>query len=74
MARQRFLTVYDYGQGAVWRVVLAESRDQIEGELPQLTVMDSPPDWMTPAELDAVTVVEIDSREDAFLNRLREEA
>jgi len=71
MARQRFLTVYDYGQGSVWRMVLADSRAQLEGELPQLRVMDAPPEWMTAAELDAVKVVDIDNREDAFLNSLR---
>ena len=68
------MTVYDYGQGAIWRVVLAESRAQVEWEIPQLTVMDSPPVWMTPSELDAVKVVDIDSLEDPFLNNLRRKA
>ncbi|HEV2952465.1 MAG TPA: hypothetical protein VG015_00035 [Candidatus Dormibacteraeota bacterium] len=73
MASTRFLTVYDYGQGGVWRVVLAESRAQVEWEFSLLTVMDGPPSWMTAAELDVVKVVDIDSGEDEFLNSLRRE-
>jgi hypothetical protein len=71
MPREKFLTVYDYGQGGVWRILLAESQDQIERELPQLRILGGPPDWMTEAELAAVRIVDIDSKDDDFLNQLR---
>ncbi len=74
MPRKKFLTVYDYGQGGVWRLVTAESREEIERQLPQLRVVDAPPDSMTEAELAAVRIVDIDSTDDNFLNQLRREA
>ena len=74
MARKEFLTVYDYAHGGRWRIATAQSREQIERELSQVRVMDGPPHWMTEGELAAVEVVDIDSKDDDFHNRLRREA
>lgn len=48
--KQPFLVVYDYGSGGVWAFVVARSREEIEGEFPELTVVQEPPAWMTPRE------------------------
>lgn len=48
--KQPFLVVYDYGSGGVWAYVRAHSRDEIEREFPELTVVADPPSWMTPEE------------------------
>jgi hypothetical protein len=42
-----FLVCYDYGQGGVWRYLLADSRDAVIAEYPMLTVFDSSPPWWT---------------------------
>lgn len=72
MTRQKFLTVYDYGQGAVWLYLLAESRDDIGKHFPELRVVESPPDWMTVSDLKGVRTVDIDDPDDQFLKKLRE--
>jgi hypothetical protein len=45
--KRLLLVAYDYGQGAVWAYVLAESRDAIAQGFPELQVVDEPPSWMT---------------------------
>jgi hypothetical protein len=51
MTKKAFLVVYDYGMGAAWAYVLADSARQIEERLPQLKVVERRPDWMT-VEID----------------------
>ena len=43
---KEFLVAYDYGQGAVWAYVSAESREQIETLFPELTIVDKKPSWL----------------------------
>jgi hypothetical protein len=45
--KRRFLTAYDYGQGAVWTYVLATSEDEITQRFPELAIVDDLPAWMT---------------------------
>ena len=45
--KQSFLVVYDYGAGGVWAYVVARSREEIERDFPELTVVHEPPSWMT---------------------------
>ena len=33
-----FLVVYDYGMGALWAVVLADSADEITARYPEITI------------------------------------
>lgn len=49
-----FLVAYDYGQGAVWAVVLADSASQIEEEFPELTLVTERPAWLTNREFDKI--------------------
>jgi len=49
-----FLVAYDYGQGAVWAYIKAESARQINERLPDFTVFEAPPDWMTELELSDI--------------------
>jgi hypothetical protein len=51
------LVAYDYGQGAVWAIVIAESTAQIRGDFPELTVVNDRPAWMTDDELAKVEKV-----------------
>lgn len=51
------LVAYDYGQGAVWAVVVADSTAEIERDFPELTVVRDRPAWMTDNELENVEKV-----------------
>jgi hypothetical protein len=72
--KRPFLTVYDYGQGGVWRVIVARSEDEIASRYPQLKVLDGPPDWMSAeklGEIEADSTVDIDEAREPFLASLR---
>lgn len=44
---ERFLVVYDYGQGGVWAFVRAPSPDEIRRRFPELRVVSERPPWMS---------------------------
>ena len=52
--RREFLTVYDYGQGGVWTLLLADSAHQIRDRYPELKVVTHPPGTMTDEELERI--------------------
>ena len=73
--KQPFLTVYDYGQGGVWVVLLAESEHEIAEKYPELDVVVDPPPTMSAEELQDIeerSTVDIDDATDPFLASLRE--
>lgn len=45
--KNRYLIAYDYGQGAVWAYITAESPEQITDQFPDFSVVETPPTWMT---------------------------
>jgi hypothetical protein len=45
--KRPYLTVYDYGQGGVWAVIYARSKEDILRKYPTLKVIDKRPAWMT---------------------------
>lgn len=49
--RQRFLVVYDYGQGGVWAFIWAQSADAIRERFRGLEVVNTMPSWLTGDEL-----------------------
>jgi hypothetical protein len=49
--KQRFLVVYDYGQGGVWAFVWARSAEEIHSKFRDLKVIESMPSWLTGNEL-----------------------
>jgi hypothetical protein len=66
--------LYDYGQGVIWRVILASSADQIADRYPQLEILAAPPDSMTDETLRDIeqhSTVDIDDQDDVFLAGLR---
>jgi len=72
--KRPFLTVYDYGQGGVWRVLLAESADEVASKYPELKVLTKPPTWMTAEllhDIEADSTRDIDDQDDPFLASLR---
>lgn len=69
--RKGFLTVYEYRMGAVWAYVIADSKEQIEREFPQLDFADElPQQWADEAKASVLTV-DISDREDPYLKGLR---
>jgi hypothetical protein len=73
--KRPFLTVYDYGQGGVWRVILAESEADIAAQYPELQVFAEPPEWMSAEklhEIESRSTVDIDDASEPFLASLRE--
>jgi hypothetical protein len=65
--KQRQLVSYDYGQGALWAFVLAESADEIRRRHPELKIVDAPPAWMTKVELSEIETIDIDRPEGTWL-------
>lgn len=49
-----FYVAYEYGTGAAWAFVKAETADDVVAELPELDVYDTPPEWMTIEDLHQV--------------------
>lgn len=49
-----FYVAYEYGSGAAWAFVKAETADEVVAELPELDVYDTPPEWMTVEDLHQV--------------------
>lgn len=45
--KNRYLVVYDYGQGGLWAFIHAVSASQIVERFPELKVIDEIPTWMT---------------------------
>src|ERR1700748_454071 len=41
-----FLTVYDYGAGGVWAIVISPDKKSIKRKYPLLDVLDGRPMWM----------------------------
>jgi hypothetical protein len=52
--RKPYLVAYDYGQGAVWAYITAESAGQIVERFPEFRVFDTPPDWMSEHDLSDI--------------------
>ena len=49
-----FYVAYEYGSGAAWAFVRAETAEEVVAELPELDVYDTPPSWMTIEDLHHV--------------------
>jgi hypothetical protein len=52
--KQRFLVVYDYGQGGVWAFVWARSAEEIQETFCDLKIVESMPGWLTGDQLAVV--------------------
>ena len=69
------MTLYDYGQGGVWTLILASSPAEIESKYPELKVITGPPGVMTQEEFDRIwtlrSAVDIDDSDHPFLKSLR---
>ncbi len=49
-----FYVAYEYGSGAAWAFVKAETAADVVAEMPELDVYDTPPEWMTIEDLHQV--------------------
>lgn len=49
-----FYVAYEYGSGAAWAFVKAETPAEVVAELPELDVYETPPEWMTIDDLHQV--------------------
>lgn len=50
--KQRYLVIYDYGQGGVWAFVWARSAEDIHRTFRDLKVMDTMPSWLEGQRLE----------------------
>ncbi len=66
-----FLTAYDYGQGALWAYVIADSAEAIEQAYPELEVLSAPPPWMDAEEFTSIRTIHLTDQEDPFLLAIR---
>ncbi len=68
-----FYVAYEYGSGAAWAFVKAETADEVVSELPELDVYDTPPEWMTIEDLHQVRQhASVDINEAATLDHILE--
>jgi len=49
-----FYVAYEYGSGAAWAFVKADTAAEVVAELPELDVYDTPPEWMTVEDMHQV--------------------
>lgn len=47
MPTNSFLVLYDYGQGGLWAVIVADSAEQVRQRYPELEVFESPPEGLS---------------------------
>ncbi|CAG0999636.1 hypothetical protein BURK2_02911 [Burkholderiales bacterium] len=74
--KKRYLVACDYGQGATWLLIDAESADQIESRFPELTVVLDWPEWMTEERirnLEETACYDLDAPLSGFLEALAAE-
>jgi hypothetical protein len=75
VAKREFWCVYDYGQGGVWRRLLATSREQIQSRYPMLVVFEELPESFSDSvrrSIQSRPVIDIDDDEgDEFLALIR---
>jgi hypothetical protein len=65
--RQKFLVLYDYGQGGLWAHLIADSEEQIRTRHPELVVMENPPVWMSAEEERQLVTIDIDEVKGTWL-------
>jgi hypothetical protein len=71
--KRKFVVAYDYGQGAAWGVILAESSDQIRSRFRDLEVFDDVPlhiDEETASGIRAEPAIDIDDPPPPWLAKL----
>lgn len=49
-----YYVAYEYGVGAAWAFVKAETPAEVIAEMPELDVYETPPEWMTVDDLHQV--------------------
>jgi hypothetical protein len=49
-----FYVAYEYGSGAAWAFVKADTAADVVAEWPEVEVYETPPDWMTVEDLHQV--------------------
>ena len=69
--RKKFLTVYDYGTGGVWRYIYANSAKDILDKYPGLTILDCEPDWFKDRPMGKITTIDFEDPPDIFLRTMR---
>ncbi len=67
---QEYLTVYDYGSGAVWQYIKASSKDEIAAKYPKLKVLDCEPDWFDQEFRGRIRKYNIGDVPDEFLSKM----
>ena len=69
--KKKFLTVYDYGMGGVWRYIRADSAKDVLDKYPKLEVLHREPDWFTDESRRLTETNDINDPPDIFLRRMR---
>lgn len=60
-----FFVAYEYGTGAAWAFIKADTAADVTAEFPELDVYETPPEWMTVEDLHRVrehAYVELDQQ------------
>ena len=54
MNKQKFLAVYDYGQGGVWAMIIAHNQSEIEQKYPGLRLYSTKPEFLSQGSYDNI--------------------
>lgn len=54
MTTREFYVLYDYGQGGLWAILVAESAEQVRERFPQLKIFEEAPAVLAPGVLDRI--------------------
>jgi hypothetical protein len=65
-----FFVAYEYGSGAAWAYVRAETRAEVVAELPEVDVYDAPPEWMTVDDMNEAHACAVELDGQATLDRI----
>ncbi|MEJ1390550.1 MAG: hypothetical protein RPU34_06600 [Candidatus Sedimenticola sp. (ex Thyasira tokunagai)] len=70
--KNKFLAVYDYGMGAIWRYIWAESPDEIRKKYPELEILEKEPSWFSEDYKKTIRICDLDDSTDPFLQKMRD--
>ena len=67
---KKFLTVYDYGMGAIWYYIFALSKEEITDAFPELEVLDKEPAWFDDDIKNKIRTYKMGDEPTEFLKRM----
>jgi hypothetical protein len=70
--KHKFIVVYDYGTGGLWKIIEARSKEEILAKFKDLKIFEPRPIWMSDDKYNDLErkIYDIDSQPTGWLARL----